>query len=262
MRILLPAVAAALAGSFLAPAPVFAQDVMAIARVCADLENNIPDDRQIAACTTLIDGREYQPGIRAGAMGMRALVHRERGDFANAVRDYDMAIAGFQVLLAAAGSEERGDLVAMLVSQHNGRGATHAARGDYRRAAPDFREAMRLDPANVDAPNNLCFSLAALNESLDEARAACDASLALRPNDAAALDSRGLVGLRQARFQEAWTDYDAAVRLDPADAHYLYGRGVAALRLGRTREGEADIARARNIDAGVADTYAGYGIRP
>ena len=87
-------------------------------------------------------------------------------------------------------------------------------------------------------------------------------ALHLQPNVPNILDSRGLVGLRQSRFQDAWNDFDAAVRAGSTNPHTLFGRGIAALRLGRADDGQADIARAAGQDPGVAAIYAGYGISP
>ena len=100
------------------------------------------------------------------------------------------------------------------------------------------------------------------NQNLDVARAACDLSLELRPNSAATLDSRGMVGLKQQRWQDAWNDYDAALRINATRASCRYGRGIAALRLRRTAEGQADLAAAAELDANTAATYARYGITP
>lgn len=132
---------------------------------------------------------------------------------------------------------------------------------DYARAAADADRAAELAPTNSIAHNQRCWIRAVANTQLDTARAACDRSLELS-RDAGTLDSRGLVGLRQGRFQEAWTDYDAAVRLKPQVASYLYGRGLAALRLGRTAEGQADLVAALGKDAGVAKEYSDMGEKP
>lgn len=247
-----------------AASPASAQNVQELASLCADPDDQIPADRQIASCTTLIEMPGVTATLRASALGLRALVYREEGEFARALADYEAVIPQFQRLLAgAANDESRADFSGLLSIVQDGRGVMHVALAqDHRSALPDFREAIRLNAGNPSPHNNLCFGLAVLNESLDEARRACDAAVALTPSDAAVLDSRGFVGLRQARFQEAWNDYDAALRFQANDAHSLYGRGIAALRLGREQEGRADLARAAGIDATIAATYAGYGIRP
>jgi tetratricopeptide (TPR) repeat protein len=74
--------------------------------------------------------------------------------------------------------------------------------------------------------------------------------------------SRGMVAIKQERWQDAWADYDRAVRLQPSSAHALYGRGIAALRLGRAAEGAADLAAAQRLDQAIAETYSRYAVEP
>ncbi|MGH6855279.1 MAG: tetratricopeptide repeat protein [Aestuariivirga sp.] len=101
-----------------------------------------------------------------------------------------------------------------------------------------------------------------LGTGLALARAGCDRAIALSNSDQSYLDSRGLVGIKQGLFKEAWADYDAALQKKPGNASYLYGRGIAALRLGRTEEGNADLAEAAKLDPEIGETYAGYGVTP
>src|SRR5437868_4833740 len=54
---------------------------------------------------------------------------------------------------------------------------------DNRRAAPDYRAAYRAGVREPSVANGLCWSLAVLGESLEEARAACDARLRIEPDD-------------------------------------------------------------------------------
>lgn len=133
---------------------------------------------------------------------------------------------------------------------------------DYRHAAPDYRAAFQAGVTEPPTANGLCWSLAVLGESLDEALAACNARLRVAPDDPETLDSRGLVYLKQGRFQDAWIDYDRAVRINPNGISWLYGRGIAALRLGRAREGRADIEWAKTGYPDIGAMYLSYGIRP
>jgi tetratricopeptide (TPR) repeat protein len=129
--------------------------------------------------------------------------------------------------------------------------------GEYDAAISDADRAAALLGENRDTLNAQCWTRAVANRELDLARLACDASLALgaRP---AVLDSRGLVNLREGKWQAAWEDYDAAFTEDPALTVSLYGRGLSALALGRNQEGEADIKRA----ATAAPEFARYGLTP
>jgi tetratricopeptide (TPR) repeat protein len=129
--------------------------------------------------------------------------------------------------------------------------------GEYDGAISDADRAAALLGENRDTLNAQCWTRAVANRELDRARLACDASLALgvRP---AVLDSRGLVNLREGKWQAAWEDYDAAFTEDPTLTVSLYGRGLAAIALGRSADGEADIKRA----ATAAAEFSRYGLTP
>jgi tetratricopeptide (TPR) repeat protein len=131
------------------------------------------------------------------------------------------------------------------------------AEGDFDGAIKDVDDADRLMPGTPDLLNGRCWARAVADRDLDAARAACDASLALQPSPGTH-DSRGLVGLRQGRWQHAWNDYNEALTADAGMTGALYGRGLAALALGLTAEGEADIAKAR----AAAAEFAGFGLTP
>ena len=129
--------------------------------------------------------------------------------------------------------------------------------GEYDAAISDADQAAALLGENRDVLNAQCWTRAVANRELDRARAACDASLAMEMRPAV-LDSRGLVNLREGKWQAAWDDYDAAFTANPTMTGSLYGRGLAALALGRHAEGEADLKRA----ATVAQEFARYGLTP
>jgi tetratricopeptide (TPR) repeat protein len=111
------------------------------------------------------------------------------------------------------------------------------------------------------ALNEICYTVAADDMSLDRALALCDASLKLRPNEAATLDSRAFVLLRLGRNAEALTAYDAALAANPKEYHSLYGRGLVESRLGRSADGARDIAAATAIGPRVAEEFAQMGVR-
>ncbi len=129
--------------------------------------------------------------------------------------------------------------------------------GDHEGAIAYADEAARLIGNNRDVLNAQCWTRAVANRELEKAREACDASLAFASTPAV-LDSRGLVNLREGKWQAAWDDYDAAFTADPMLASSLYGRGLAALALGRMEDGENDLRRA----ATAAPEFARYGLTP
>jgi tetratricopeptide (TPR) repeat protein len=175
----------------------------------------------------------------------RGGVHSSQRDYVRAIADFDHAI----------GINPRSDLA------FTSRGNVFAAQQDYAHAIADYDQAIGIDATNFDALAARCRARAAWGQQLDLARADCDASLLIIPGRDITLDSRGLVGLKQSRWQDAWNDYDAAVRAF-ATASHLYGRGIAALRLGRAAEGQADLAAATQLNADIAATYASYGLTP
>jgi MFS family permease len=127
------------------------------------------------------------------------------------------------------------------------------------------------DIALAGALNSRCWA-AATNvtdpEQLRAARADCDRSLALRPDDPNTLDSRGLVNIGLGDFGAAYRDYNAAVEIYEASDEvtrfsliadsFYYGRGLARAELGQAQAGEADMRMAERMDASVAERFAGY----
>ena len=256
-----------------------------------------PEDA-IAGCTALISGQGLPNAQRVEALSLRAAAYRTRqdyppavadneeavrlapraasahselgktfgasGDFRRAIGEYDVALRLAENDLGGAGpqSPEYAPRLARIGQILYDRGGVYEQLHEDDRAMQDYRDGMRRVPGDPDLGNALCWILGIRGESLDEARSACDRSLSLRPDYTPTLDSRGLVGLKQRRFQDAWNDYDAAVRLRPRGPSWLYGRGIAALRLGRIEEGRADIARALELNDGIAQFYVELGIRP
>ena len=120
----------------------------------------------------------------------------------------------------------------------------------------------RNDVLMPQAMNARCRARALWGRELEQALADCNTALKLTPDNAAFLDSRGLVQLRRGDYDKAITDYDRGTRLQPKSAWPQYGRGVAKLRKGLTADGEADIAAATALQPNIADEAKKYGIIP
>jgi len=104
--------------------------------------------------------------------------------------------------------------------------------------------------------NSRCWARALANTQLDKALDDCDEALDARPKDAAYLDSRGLVYLRQGKWKKAIADYNAALAQNPKQAWSLWGRGLAQLRAGARDPGLADIAAAKAMHPRIeAETH-------
>jgi tetratricopeptide (TPR) repeat protein len=176
------------------------------------------------------------------------------------------------------------------------RGEAFERLGQYDRARDDFLHALKYKPDLVDAwrafgevsekmgqtgqlqasldavaqansnnpvmLNSVCWARATLGRWLDVALAECNQSLQIAPDNAYTLDSRCLVRYRLGDFANAMADCDAALRHNSTMATSLYVRGLAKKRLGYAELGNADIAAASALDSKIADTYAGYGVKP
>lgn len=134
--------------------------------------------------------------------------------------------------------------------------------GDVEGAIDDADVAGDLYGQDYSVQNARCWSRAVGGIDLDTARQACTLAIRLAPDEASVYDSRGLVGLRQERWMDAWNDYDEAVYISPDFASALYGRGLAALGLGRMDEARADLEEALDLDPSIGEEYAGFGIEP
>lgn len=212
---------------------------------CVNENNEFTPEVSIRGCTYIIRMQGSPDTRRAQAFNYRGQRYLAQGDQERALQDFSRAIRTSPTFVAA----------------FMNRGELYLSRREYARAVVDYSDVIRFTPESSTGYNARCWARAMWNASLEIARADCDRALELSPGDARALDSRGMVNLRQERWQDAWNDYDAAVRAEN-HPHYLYGRGIAALRLGRTQEGQADLAAAAALDAMIAQTYAGYGVTP
>jgi tetratricopeptide (TPR) repeat protein len=136
-----------------------------------------------------------------------------------------------------------------LASMYSAADSFDAAIASYNRWLASHAE----DAGRAIAFNGRCWARAMLDRDLDKALGDCDAALRLRPNEAAFLDSRGLVRLRRGELAKAMIDYNNAVAAAPRSAWTLFARGVVEQRLGDTAQAGADRAAAVAIDPRVED---------
>ena len=270
---------AALPALLLLAAPAAARGADPEAEHCMNLEEKFSSEEAIVGCTAMIDSGRYSGANLSGVYNNRGIAYRNQRDNPRALADFSEAIRinpqssiayrnrGDIYLRmndprrAIADFDEAIRITPAFAAAYQNRARGYGMLGQHGRAAADMRVAVEITPDHPVRQEILCWSLALANEDLAAARAACDASLKLKPDASNTYDSRAMVGLKQKRYQDAWNDYDAAVRLDSKSAHSLYGRGIAALRLGRAA-GKADIERARTMDPAVTRQYESYGEAP
>ena len=115
-------------------------------------------------------------------------------------------------------------------------------------------------PDDSNALNERCWTKATFNLQLATALADCNASLKLRPNNAATLDSRGFTNLRLGATDAAISDYDAALKLAPGLAGSLFGRAIARAKKGDLESARADLAQARKSSPNIDARFAAFGV--
>ncbi|MES2043640.1 MAG: DUF3857 domain-containing protein [Pseudomonadota bacterium] len=177
------------------------------------------------------------------ALTVKAGIQRAQGDFAGAV-----------ATLSAAYAVAPRNLLVLLA-----RGIAYSKLGKVALAEQDFAAARTL-ASSASALNNLCWEKAIANVALASALAECDAALAMSPDAASVLDSRGLVLLQLGRNAEAISAYDKALASRGTAPTSLYGRAVAEARSGAIDKARVDLEAALAFDANVGADFAGYGV--
>jgi tetratricopeptide (TPR) repeat protein len=200
---------------------------------------------------TYLDRRDYQRAISEYGEGLRRnpqLIDGwvNRGLAHYAVADLDGALADFN---------HAAELQPALGAIFDFRAAIYLSLRRYDDALADFDHAASLAPDEPFFLTDACRLRAGrLNRELDRARADCERAVMLSGGSADARFGRGLVSLRQNRWQDAWSDFDGAQSAAPG-ALNLFGRGVAAALLNRRAEAQADMTEALSLDPGVADRW-------
>jgi tetratricopeptide (TPR) repeat protein len=118
---------------------------------------------------------------------------------------------------------------------HYNRGTLLADRGELRRAAEEFRSALRIDPRFADAGHNLGVVLLMMGDA-EGAVAILEQVVLVRPDDSAQEFALGRAYLDAGRAAEAVERFSNVLTLDPRhdDAHFARAAGL--LELGRVEE--------------------------
>jgi tetratricopeptide (TPR) repeat protein len=148
----------------------------------------------------------------------RARVYKETGDLAQAIQDYDQAVALLNRALVVMPHDGTRNLSSLpspqaIASVLAERGLVRFLRGELEPAFADLNAALRLDPRHGPAYCN-----------------------------------RGMVYLRKDNdVPRALADFDLALDCDPADASALLNRGYVRMTIGQRDPALADLRRAVEI---------------
>lgn len=140
------------------------------------------------------------------------------------------------------------------------RGLAYLHIAQQARAEADFAFVRAEAETNALALNQMCWDKGVANLALDSALGDCDRALAIEPTNGAYLDSRAFVLLRLGRLDESIATYDRALKDGPKGAS-LYGRALAWARKGDRAKSKADAAAAVKLWSGIAEQFAGYGLK-
>lgn len=234
----------------------------------------------LAACTTLIDARHTPAALVTKAYFERSAAHERIGEFSTALSDikhvierdaaYRYAPLNLAILYAKNGEHvaSRQAFEALLARDPDdfdvlvSFGATLEENGKFEESLIQFDHAVTVDPNAWIASAGRCWVLGVLDRELEKALADCSRAIASVPGDPNTYNSRGFVNYRLGRYSEAVADYTRAIEGDPKSGSSFYMRGMAKHALKRHAEGDADIVNGRTLRTGVAERYAGFGVKP
>jgi len=171
------------------------------------------------------------------------VVHYQRGEYTQAVRQIDAALRINSKLAAAEATRAR----ALQRLQR------------FDEALASYDRAIVLAPQEASTFYNRGNALRELKR-LDEAVASYDRAIALKPDYAGAFYNRGNVLHALGRFDEAVASYDQAIGLKPDHADALNNRGIALQELKRFEEALRSYDRASAIVADNAGIFSNRGV--
>ncbi|WAL96115.1 ATP-binding protein [Streptomyces sp. Je 1-369] len=230
-----------------------------------------------AALQLLIDRAGFDvPGL-ALARVVRARELRESGAHAEALAEYDRAVALDPELERAYYGrgvtywymdDEESALVALDRAVELGprQSRTYGMRGEVRRVLRRFEEAVQdldralaLDPSDAEVLASRGIAHFGLHRN-EEALADLDRALALAPGYAWALAHRARVRVFRDEYEQAVADGDRAAELSPDSSWVAWSRGDVLRMAGRQRASLAAYDRAIELDPENWAAYGGRGV--
>jgi serine/threonine protein kinase/tetratricopeptide (TPR) repeat protein len=138
---------------------------------------------------------------------------------------------------------ERGTVIA---AAHSCLGRVLAARGDYEKAAEEYRRAVEVEPASDDAHSGLAAAYEQLGRPAD-AEKAFKQAISVRPDYWATYNRLGLFYMRHARYEDAAGMYSQVVSLAPDSFTGYYNLGGVRILQGKYAEAIPLLERSLSI---------------
>lgn len=195
---------------------------------------------------------KIDPGVPSGQM--------RRANALASAGDYRGSAAAFTAQIKASTSPSEQRYLRVL------RAIVYVKLGDTASARKDLAAALSQGDGKTEVSatfyNNACWVLATAGVEAATALSACDKAVAMAPKNAAYLDSRGFVLMQLGRWQEAFAAYDESLKLRPGVASSLYGRGLARKRHCQCGDGDEDLAAALRIEPHTRRLFEKAGLTP
>ena len=172
------------------------------------------------------------------SLHMLGVIHHQRGDYNEAVRQFDAAL----------------EINSEIAAAHGNRGIALQKLKRFDEAVASYDQAIVLAPGDASAFYNRGIALQALKR-FDDAVVTYDRAIALKPDHAGALYNRGNALLGLQRFDAALTSYDRTIALDPGHAGAFFNRSVALYKLRRFQEAVASYDRAIALAPDYAEAF-------
>ena len=190
------------------------------------------DAVQIAACTRALAQAGLDDQVRVDLLDARAWLYKKAERYAEAIADYDAAIA----------------LQPDNASLYHDRSQVRSYAKDFEGALADLDRSLELQPDYVWAWYARGFMLERLGRN-DEALASYDKALALDARDVDALSSRAKLQLQLGNSAAAIVDLDTLLSIDPYSAEYYVRRGIAWERSGDAAKALRDYRTGQLLNA-------------
>ena len=214
--------------------------------------------------------------VRATALNIRGIAKNQKGDYADAIADYDRSLEINPQYAEAYGNRgvaksQKGNYKGALTDYdrsleinpqyaevYNNRGNAKAGIGDYAGALADFAKVLEINPMNAKAYYNRGIVKNSMGDYVG-AVADHNRSLEIDPQNADAYSNLGLAKSSMGDYLSAIADYDRALEIDPQNAVAYNNRGNTKSDMGDYLGAAVDYDRALEIDPENANSYNNRG---